>query len=69
MMMITYERYWQQGKWLHWSVKAIFFLPQDIMGKQLFIADEKRLSLQGVPVEMAIWRRDGSVDVSLSEHS
>lgn len=51
---ITHERYWQKGKWLHWSVKAIFFQLQDIMRKQLLIAEEKSLFLQGIPVEMAI---------------
>ena len=58
---IQYERF--SGAWLHWSVKGIFQL-QELM--EMFIAENKRLCLQGIPVEIAIWRGDGSLDMSLS---
>lgn len=33
----------------------------------MFIAQKKRFCLQGIPVDMAIWRGDGSLNMSLSE--
>lgn len=55
-----------KGKMASLECKRHFSWPRVLMGKQLFIAGWKNLSLQGIPVETAIWRRNGSADVSVS---
>ena len=68
MTGVTFEGYWQKRKTalLEWK-KGFFFSCRAWWGKQLFMSDEKQLLLQGIPMEMAIRGRDGSVNVSLSE--
>ena len=55
-------------KWLYWSAKeALFFRCRTWWENSCLSRRRKSLSLQGIPAEMAIWRGDGSVNMSLSE--
>ncbi len=65
---ITHERYWQKGTWLHWSVKGFFFSAAGHWWENSCLLQKRKASpCRGIPVEIVIWKRNGSVNMSLSE--